>query len=211
MNVTIIGTGKMARGLGSRLLESGHHVTLVGHTPGKAEALVEELKGRTTKGSISVAIPDTLPGEIVILAVPYPAVESVVRHYLELLPGKILVDITNPVDFQKMEMIVSDGSAAEEIARIAPVSTHVVKAFNTLFARPLLDRQMDCGPMDVFIAGNDADARATIARLAEDIGLRPIDVGPLKWARQIEAMELLHMAIQSSSNLGFKSAIKIVS
>ncbi len=211
MNITIIGTGKMARGLGARLLESGHHVTLVGHTPGKAEALVAELKDRSNKGSISVAIPGTLPGEIVILAVYYPVVASVVHQYLELLPGKILVDITNPIDFQKMDMIVSDGSAAEEIARMAPVSTRVVKAFNTVFAKLLMDGKADCGPVDVFIAGDDADAKATIAQLTQDIGLHPIDVGPLKRARQIEEMELLHMAIQSSSNLGFKSAIKIVS
>jgi len=211
MNITIIGTGKISRALASRLLEASHHVTLVGHTPGKAEALVDDLKGRAKDGSISIAMPHTLPGEVVILAVPYPAVESIVRQYIELLPGKILVDITNPIDFQKMELIVSDTSAAEEIARVAPISARVVKAFNTVFAKLLLSEQVNCGPIDVFIAGNDADAKITVTQLVKDIGLRPIDVGPLKWARQLEAMELLHMSIQTSSNLGFKSAIKIVS
>lgn len=211
MNITIIGTGKMARGIGTRLLEGGHNVTLVGHTAGKAEALAEELKGLAKNGSISAALPNTLPGEVVILAVPYRAVHEVVHQYIELLPGKILVDITNPVDFQKMELIVSDGSAAEEIARSVPVSTWVVKAFNTIFAANLLNGQVNCAPLDVFVAGDNPDAKATITRLVEDGGLHAVDVGPLSRARQLEAMELLHLAIQSTSNLGYKSAIKIVS
>ncbi len=211
MNITIIGTGKMARGIATRLLEAGHQVTLVGHTPGKAETLADELKNYAKGGSISASLPNTLPGEVVILAVPYPVLQSVVHQYIELLPGKILVDITNPVDFQKMELIVSDGSAAEEIARIVPVNTRVVKAFNTIFAKSLLDGEVNCGPLDVFIAGNDADARSTIAKLTEDCRMHPVDVGPLMRARQLESMELLHMAIQSSNNLGFKSAIKIIS
>ncbi len=211
MNVTIIGTGKMSRALALRLLAANHNVTLVGHTPGKAETLVEELKTLAKNSSISVALPDTLPGEIVVLAVPYSAAKSVVHQFIELLPGKILVDITNPVDFQKMELIVQDGSAAEEISSVSPVSTRVVKAFNTIFVRNLLDNKLDCSPMDVFIAGNDEHARVVVGELAESIGLHPIDAGPLVRARQIEAMEFLHMAIQSTNNLGYKSAIKIVS
>ncbi len=211
MNITIIGTGKMSRALAARFLGSGHNVTLVGHNPGKAEALVEELKGRVGSASISVALPNTLPGEIVVLAVPYTAARSVVRDFMELLPGKILIDITNPVDFQKMELIIQDGSAAEEIASVAPVSTRVVKAFNTIFFRNLLDDKVDCSPMDVFVAGNDDQARATVCELVASISLHPVDSGPLAHARQIEAKEFLHMAIQSANNLGYKSAIKIVS
>jgi len=211
MNVTIIGTGKMGRAIGARLLDGGYQVTLVGHTPGKAEALVEELKGRSKNSSISVALPNTLPGEVVVLAVPYTAVNSIVHEYIQLLPGKILVDITNPVDFQKMELMVQNGSAAEEIASLAPISTHVVKAFSTIFARTLLDGKTDCMPLDVFLAGNDAQAKQTVSRMVESMGLRSIDTGSLVRARQIEGMEFLHMAIQSSYNLGYKSAIKIVS
>ena len=210
MNITIIGSGKIARGLASRFLDAGHNVTLVGHTPGHAEALIDELKKQGKPGDISLAMPNSLPGEIVILAVHYPAVESVIRQFIELLPGKILVDVTNPINFQTMEPMIRDGSGAEEIAKLAPVNTRVVKAFNTVFAKSLLAEQVDCAPLDVFLAGNDADAKSTIAKLAEDCGLHPVDTGPLSRARQLEAMELLHMALQSSQNLGYKSAIKIV-
>lgn len=211
MNITIIGTGRLARGLASRLLDKGQNVTLVGHTPGKAEALVDELKGRGKDSSISVAMEGTLPGDIVIPAVPYSAIPSVIHQFIDLLPGKILIDAINPVDYQKMELIVQDDSAAEEISRLVPISTRVVKAFNTVFAKNLLDESANCGPMDVFIAGNDAEAKAKVSQLVEEIGLHPIDTGPLERARQLEAMELLHLAIQSSNNLGYKSAIKIVS
>ncbi len=201
---------KMGRAVAWRLLDGGHNVTLVGHTPGKAEALVEELKRRDKNNSISVALPYTLPGEVVVLAVPYIAAKPVVHEYIELLPGKTLVDITNPVDFQKMEFVVEKGSAAEEIASGTPVSTRVVKALSTIFARTLLDGKMDCLPLDVFLAGNDEQAKQTVSRMVESMGLRLIDTGPLLRARQIEALEFLHMAIQSSNNLGFKSAIKMV-
>ncbi len=211
MNVTIIGTGKMARGIAARLLDGGHHVTLVGHTPGKAEALAEELKSRAKNGSISPAMPGTLPGEVVILAVPYSAAQSVVQQFVEMLPSKILVDISNPVNFQKMEIIVQDGSASEEISRLVPISTRVVKAFNTIFASALIDGTANCSPLDIFLAGDDAEAKAIVAQLIEGGGLRPIDAGPLVRARQLEAMGFLLMAVQNPNKLGFKGGIKIAS
>ncbi len=211
MNVTIIGSGKMGRAIAYRLLPAGHHVTLVGHTPGKAEALVKELEGRASGGSLTVALPNTLPGEIVVLALPPSATLPVVHDFIELLPGKILIDITNPVNYQTMESTIPGGSAAEQIANAAPVNTRVVKAFNTTFAATLLEGVVNGIPLDVFMAGDDAQAKQTVARLIESMGLRPIDAGPLVRARLLEALGILHMAIQSTHNLGFKSAVKIIS
>ncbi len=212
MNVTIIGTGKMGRGLSIRFLEGGHNITLVGHTPGKAEALVNELKQMGKGGSISVAPADTLPGEVVILAVPYGVAESVVHQYIESLPGMILVDITNPVKFQEMELAISpDTSMAEEIAKIAPVNTRVIKAFNTIFAKTLPTGKVEGKSLYIFIAGDDADAKAKLVQLIESGGMHAIDTGPLPRARQLEALGLLHMAIQNTNKLGFQSAIKILS
>ncbi len=211
MNVTIIGTGRLGRGMAARLLDGGHNVTLVGHTPGKAEKLVEELKGRGKDTNISVALPDTLPGELVMLAVPYTAAASVVHQYIEMLPGKILVDCTNPINFQKMEFVVKDGSAAEEISGLVPVNTRVVKAFNTVFASALADGTVDCSPLDIFLASDDDEAKATVARLVESVGLRPLDSGPLQRSRQLEAMAFLMTAIQVPNKLGFKGGIKMIS
>ncbi len=126
MNITIIGTGNMARGIGTRALAGGNNLTLVGHHPGKAEDLAVELQGVTTGGASvqAAAAGAALDGEVIILAVPYPAIAPVVAQYGDQLAGKIVVDITNPIDFATMSPTVApDSSGAEEIAKIAPAGT----------------------------------------------------------------------------------------
>jgi len=210
MNVTIIGTGRMGRALSAKLLESGHTVSLIEHTPGKAEALVEELMSSKNGGTIEAAKTGSIPGEVVILAVPYGAIVSVIQQYNSQLAGKILIDITNPVNFQTMEPLIQDGSAAEQIARLLPATTRVVKTFNTVFAKTLPAGKVADQPLDVFIAGDDAEAKSKVVQMIEKGGMRAIDAGPLTRSRQLEGMELLHMAIQSTYNMGYQSAIKVL-
>jgi NADPH-dependent F420 reductase len=213
MNITVIGTGNMARGIGTRALAGGNNVTVVGHTPDKAKELAAELQGAATSGASIRAASSGAPidGDVVVLAVPYTAAASVVEQYGDQLAGKVVVDITNPVDFTTMSPAVAPGtSGAEEIAKAAPAGAKIVKAFNTTFAGTLLPGQVAGQPLDVLIAGDDADAKATVRRLVEAGGLRAIDTGPLLRARQLEALGLLHMAVQSSINTGFSSAVKIL-
>jgi predicted dinucleotide-binding enzyme len=152
-----------------------------------------------------------IDGEVVVLAVPYSAAASVVQQYGDGLAGKIVVDITNPVDFSTMSPAVAPGtSGAEEIAKAAPAGAKVVKAFNTTFAGTLGAGQVAGQPLDVFIAGDDADAKATISRLVEAGGLCAIDVGSLQRARQLEALGLLHMALQFTLNTGFQTTVKLL-
>lgn len=213
MNITIIGTGNMARGIGTRALAGGHNVTLVGHEPGKAENLAAELQGIAKGGAKVQAAPSGAPlnGDVVILAVSYTAAASVVQQYGDQLAGKIIVDITNPVDFSTMSPAVAPGtSGAEEIAKAVPTGAKVVKAFNTTFAGTLVTGQVAGQPLDVLIAGDDANAKAAVSQLVEAGGLRAIDAGQLLRARQLEALGLLHMALQSTLNTGFSSAVKIL-
>ncbi len=211
MKITIIGTGKMARGIGTRALAGGHTVSLVGREPGKAEALAGELQGAAQGGTVRAADGAPLDGELVVLAVPYEAAAPLVQQYRDQLAGKVVVDITNPVNWSNMMPAVAPGtSGAEEIARAAPASARVVKAFNTTFASTLLTGQVAGQPLDVFIAGDDDGAKATISELVTSGGLRAVDAGPLHRARQLEALGLLHMAVQSSLNTGFASAVKIL-
>jgi predicted dinucleotide-binding enzyme len=86
----------------------------------------------------------------------------------------------------------------------------VVKAFNTTFAGTLIDGQVAGQPLDVFLAGDDEEAKASVSKLVEDGGLRPIDAGPLRRARELEAAGLLHMSVQGTLGTGFGSALKIV-
>lgn len=122
----------------------------------------------------------------------------------------MLIDITNPVN-ETMDGLVTppDSSAAQELAASAP-GAKVVKAFNTTFAATLIDGEIGGKPLDVFLAGDDEEAKATVSQLVEDGGLRPIDAGPLMRARELEATGLLHMSMQNTLGTGFASALKIL-
>ena len=211
MKVTIIGTGNMARGIGTRVPAGGHAVTLVGTEAGKAESLATELQGAAQNGgSVVASTGAAIDGDVVVLAVPYAAAASIVQQYADQLAGKVIVDITNPVDFSTMSPAVAPGtSGAEEIAKVAPAGAKVVKAFNTTFAGTLVAGQVVGHSLDVLIAGDDADAKAATSELVSSGGLRAIDAGPLQRARQLEALGLLHMALQFTLNTGFGSAVKI--
>jgi predicted dinucleotide-binding enzyme len=213
VKITIIGTGNMARGIGTRTLAGGHNLTLVEEKPGEGESLAAELRSAARGGASVQAASETalIDGDIVVLAVPYQAVQSVIRKYGDQLAGKVIVDITNPVNFETMTSAVAPGtSAAEEIAKVAPSGAKVVKAFNTTFAGTLVDGQVAGQQLDVFIAGDDASARETVARFVRDGSLNPIDTGDLMRARQLEAIGLLGMALQSRLNTGFRTAWKLV-
>src|SRR4051794_35375625 len=94
MDITIIGTGNMARGIATRALAGGHAVTLLGTEARKAQALAGELPGDVREGAVG----DPLEGDVVVLAVWYQALDDVLGRYGDQLAGKVVVDITNPVD-----------------------------------------------------------------------------------------------------------------
>ncbi len=206
MDITIIGTGNMARGIATRVLAGGHSVTLRGTAPDKAQALAAELSGSVESGVVG----DPLSGDVVVLAIPYGAIAEVLGTYGGQFDGKVLIDITNPVN-ETYDALVTppDGSAAQELAARAP-GARVVKAFNTTFSNTLREGEVSGQPLDVFLAGDDEDAKNTVSQLVEDGGLRPIDAGPLSRARELEAAGLLHMSIQGSLGTGFGSALKIL-
>jgi len=206
MDVTIIGTGNMARGIATRVLAGGHSVTLLGTATGKAEALAAELDGDVRAGRTG----DPLAGDVVVLAVWYQAVDDVLSAYGDQLDGKVVVDITNPVDLETYApLTIDEGSVAQQIAAKLP-GAKVVKAFNTTFAGTLAEGAVAGQPLDVFLAGDDEAAKDTVKQLATDGGLRPIDAGPLALAHHIEALGYLNMAIQPALGTNYASAIKVL-
>jgi 8-hydroxy-5-deazaflavin:NADPH oxidoreductase len=208
MEITIIGTGNMGRGIATRALAGGHDVTLIGTAIDKAQQLAEEL-GQSGSGSVKAS--DSLTGELVVLAVWYPGVIDIVRQHADHLDGKIVVDITNPIDTSEFEPLAIDaGSAAQEIDEVAPDGAKVVKAFNTTFAGTLESGEVTGQPLDVFIAGDDAGAKAKVTELVESCGLRAIDAGRLRRARELEALGYLHMALQEVLGTGYSSAVKVI-
>lgn len=214
MNITIIGPGKMGHAIGTRAVAGGHSVTFVGKTPEETEEAVEAVEPSAKKGAkVFVAnLANIELGDIVVLALWYGTNIEIVKQLGTKLAGKVVVDIANPLNSTYDGLATApDSSSAEEVARAAAPGTRVVKAFNTTFAGTLLAGKVAGQPLDVFIAGDDADAKAKVAQLVKDGGLRPIDAGPLSRARQIEAMQLLHITLQNTLGTNWGSTIKILS
>jgi 8-hydroxy-5-deazaflavin:NADPH oxidoreductase len=204
VQISIVGTGNMARGIATRALAGGHDVTIVGTERSKAESLAGELGGSAKAG-------DTVGGDVIVLAVPYTAASDVLAAHGDNFGDAVIVDITNPVDFSTFEPLSLDaGSAAQEIAGAAPDGSKVVKAFNMNFAGTLVEGSVAGQPLDVFIAGDDDGAKATVKQLVEDGGMRAVDAGRLARARELEALGYLHMAIQEPLGTGFGSGVKVV-
>jgi 8-hydroxy-5-deazaflavin:NADPH oxidoreductase len=208
MKVTIVGAGNMGRGIGTRVVAGGNQVEIVDRDPTDAQKLAGELGDRAT--ALDSAMP--LSGDVVVFAVYYPGIKDAVRNYADQLTGKVVVDITNPVDTATWDSLATapGSSSAEEVQEIVPAGTPVVKAFNTTFASTLVEGEVEGQPLDVFIAGDNEGAKQKVAQLVSDGGLRPIDVGPLRRAQQLEQTGFLHIAIQQPLGLGFTSAIKLV-
>jgi predicted dinucleotide-binding enzyme len=213
MNISILGTGKMARAIATRMLAGGNNVTLYSRTPDKAAEMVDELLQGAKKGaSVNVAkLGSSMPDPVVINTIWYPAVLEVVRPLAGQLSGKILVDITNALNQSFDDLSTPPGtSAAEEIAKVLSKDTRVLKAFNTTFAGLLSQGKVAGQPLDVFIAGDDESAKATLAKLVEGGGLHPLDVGPLHRAQWLEVLGALNITLQSKVSKPWMSSFKLL-
>lgn len=212
MKINIVGPGNMGRAIAMRALAGGHGVRVIHPGADRAQALAEELKQRFPDAESGwAASPE--PADVTVLALPYDAALQVARSAGPALDGQVLVDICNPVDFSTMDGRVTDpdSSAAEEIQQIVGTGVKVVKAFNTTFAGPLTTGEGHDVPLDVLIAGDDAAAKDKIAELVRSGAMRPLDVGPLRRARELEALGFLHIAIQEPLQLNWDSSIKFLS
>ncbi|MBN8582789.1 MAG: NAD(P)-binding domain-containing protein [Anaerolineae bacterium] len=205
MNVTIIGAGNMGRGIGTRLIVGGHKVTFVDANPETAQKTAADLKAE-------VGTLDTPLGDVVVLAVWYGTNIEIAKQLGSKLAGKVVVDIANPLNSTYDGLATApDSSSAEDLAKALEAGAKVVKAFNTTFAGTLIAGEAGGQKLDVFIAGDDADAKAKVAQLITDGGMRAVDTGPLSRARQIEGAQLLHIVLQGSLGTNWVSGLKIVS
>ena len=187
-SISIIGSGNMASAIGTLAVKGGNTVEVIGRDPAKAEALASALGDGATAGTWGAAP----TGDIVILAVLFDSAVPTVREYGNALADKIIVDITNPFNASATGLAIPhDTSVAQMVAETAPTSAHVVKAFNTLFRDVLAGG----GPQDVFIAGDDAQAKASVSAFIESIGLRPQDTGDLSMAHWLEGAGLLSVGL----------------
>jgi predicted dinucleotide-binding enzyme len=187
-SISIIGTGNMARAIGALAVAGGNTLEVVGRDQSKAADLAKALGGGATTGEFG-AVP---AGDIVIVALRYADVVPVVAQYGDALAEKVIVDISNPFNSAADGLAIPDDtSVAQEVAKEAPAGAHVVKAFNTVFGHVLKKGRT----LDVFIAGDDAQAQADVAEFIDSLGLRPLDVGGLNMAHWLEGTGLVLMGL----------------
>jgi len=195
--ISIIGSGNMATAIGTRAVEHGHTVELLSRNVAKAQALADQIGAGATVGTFG-AEP---AGDIVVVAVLYAGVVDMVAHYGDALAGKILVDISNPFNADASGL-VTPSSAAQEIVAVAPEGAHVVKALNTIFGNVLAKGT----PLDAFIAGDSAEAKATVAAFLDSLELRTLDAGGLQAASILEWAGLLLVGL-ARNGAGFDLAL----
>jgi NADPH-dependent F420 reductase len=214
MNITIIGAGNMGRGIGTRAVAGGHSVTFVDANPEVAEKAAADVKAAAKNGAkvSASSLGNVQLGDVVVLALWYGTNIEIAKQLGNRLAGKVVVDIANPLNSTYDGLATApDSSSAEDVAKAIAYGAKVVKAFNTTYAGTLLAGEVAGQPLDVFIAGDDADAKNKVAKIVKDGGMRPVDTGPLSRARQIEGMQLLHIVTQGTLGTNWGSTIKILS
>ena len=145
----------------------------------------------------------TPAGDIVIVAVLYAGAVEAVEHYGDALAGKILIDITNPFNDDASGVVTTPGnSISQQIAAAAPDDAHVVKAFNSIFGGVIAQDK----PLDVFFAGDNAEAKARVAAFLESMDMRPLDTGGLAMTYALEWAGILLVGL-ANNGAGFGIAL----
>ncbi len=206
MKVAIIGTGNVGSALGGTFVRGGHQVVLAARDSGKARSVAAAIGADAAETPAQAA----RDADVVVLAVPFAALDEVVEALGDAAAGKAVVDVTNPLTPDYSGLATEGGpSAAEQLAERLPTA-RVVKAFNTLFGANQANPTAHGRPADVLLATDDEDARATVSELASSSGFRPVAAGPLNAARQMEALAWLNMRIQMQSQGDWQAAVVIL-
>lgn len=207
MNVLIVGAGNMGRGIATRLAAANAKLTIYDIDRAKAQAIATEVGGQIA----NTALEAVAASDIVVLASWYAVNVEMAKSLGAALKGKIVVDISNPLNESFDALVTEAGtSAGENIRKALPAEARVIKAFNTTFAGTLVAGQVAGQRLDVFIASDDDAAKAALADLVRGGGLNPIDVGPLSRSRELEALAFLGITLQFRLNTGFGTAWKLV-
>lgn len=200
--IGIVGTGSVARAIATGLVRAGHEVVLGSRDPEKT---------RPPRGAKIASRHDAVRhGDIVILAIPYLAVqETVAAIGPGLFAGKIVVDATNALDTSYGLAIGFTTSAAEALAKQVP-GARVVKAFNSVFAGNMSTGRIGRDRLAFFVAGDDAEAKRAVMALGRDIGFDPVDSGPLQVARYLEPMGLFMIKLAYGLKMGPGIGLRLV-
>jgi 8-hydroxy-5-deazaflavin:NADPH oxidoreductase len=205
VNIAIIGAGNVGKALAGASVKAGHSVTVSSEHPENAQFLADQVGARAVASN-----GDAVAGaDIVVLAVPYDAVLDIVDELGGALNGKIVVDATNQVR-PDTSGLINEGTSVAEMIQARATKARVVKAFNTALAARQAEPTVHDTQLDGFVAGDDADAKATVLAYVGSLGFHPIDAGPLVMARALEAMALLNIFLQVRNGWAWQSGWKLV-
>jgi predicted dinucleotide-binding enzyme len=191
MKIAIVGKGHVGTSLGKGMERAGHQVRY-GH--------------RDPEETVQAAVNW---GELIIMAVPYGEVKNTVKEIGSGADGKVLIDVTNPLDPNMDLAIGFSTSNAEEVQKMLP-KARVIKAFNTVFAPNQSIGRVGQSQLTAFIAGDNADAKNTVLKITAAMGYDPVDVGPLKCARYLEPMGIMIIGMAFKLGMGTNIGYKLV-
>jgi NADPH-dependent F420 reductase len=201
MRVAMIGAGNVGQALTRASTRAGHSVSISATSRDEAEKAAAEAGG-TAVSSNREAVADA---DLVILAVPFNAVESIVREIGSEIDGKVVIDVTNRFDPNEL----NGPSNAERTQQMAS-NARVVKAFNTVFATKQSDPSIDGIQLDGFVAADDTEAKSKVIEFVQSLGFKPIDAGPLAMARALEGMGTLNISLNKNNGWPWQSGWKLL-
>ncbi len=208
MKISILGTGNVGQALAAGLIKGDHQICFGSRSfsPEKKQELQEKIGETVELLSNSDAVQQ---GEVIILAVPYPKVEEILKS-VPSLEGKILIDCTNPLKPDLSGLLIGHTtSAAEEIAKLAK-GAKVVKSLNTTGAENMVNPLLGTERLSMLICGDDLEAKQTVADLVKDLGFTPIDTGPLYHARYLEPLAMLWIDMAIIQRRGRQFGFKLI-
>ena len=180
MRIAILGTGRMASGLGKGWLKAGHFVAFGSRRPETKNDFHADVGLDSRVFGIEGAI---TAGEVVVITVPYAEIHPLAQQHAVLLRGKIVIDITNPFRAQPAD----ERAGAELTAEAIGDDARVVAAFKANFSNTILDPVDHTGQSrEVFFAGDDEPSKQVVAGLITDLGFKPVDCGPLRAATMLD-------------------------
>lgn len=203
-SISIIGSGKMSGAIAEVATRAGAGVQII-----KRSA---ESRSAARPGPGYGVMGDKLTGDLVVLAVPYGAYPGIVEHYRDQFREKVVIDISNPIDFSTYDRLVSpaDSSTAAELVKLLPAGTAVVKAFNVNLGDTLVSGTNGTTRTTVLFAGDYAEAKMAVAEFIEAAGMRAVDVGPLTRARELEAMGFLQIVVAALGKTRYESGFALL-
>jgi NADPH-dependent F420 reductase len=203
LKIAVLGAGNVGGALGHIWSSKGHKVVFGVPDPRKSRQKID------ANAEIGTNEEAAAGADVVVLTVPWPAAHQAIQSAGEL-NNKILIDCTNPLAADLSGLVIGRTTSAGEMVASWAAGARVVKAFNTIGAVNYGNAQFGMQRADGFYCGDDPEAKNVAKRLIEEVGLNPVDVGPLKNARLLEPLAMLWIDLAINQGQGTNHAFKLL-